>query len=229
MTSEVDKLGVVVPAHDEEDHLAECLAALQTAARRSPVPVEILVVLDGCTDDSRAVCERFGVPFLVINERCVGAARAAGFQNLVGGEANPETVWLSSTDADTQVEPTWLRDQVDLARAGADVVLGVVRLSGDAADPELRRAFEVDYRKRLLDDGSHGHVHGANLGIRASVYLRAGGFPFVPTHEDRRLVQRLRHLPDVIIQTSQRLIVSTSGRLEGRCEQGFAATLASLE
>jgi hypothetical protein len=43
------------------------------------------------------------------------------------------------------------------------------------------------------------------------------------------LVQRLRRVPGVIIERSQQLIVSTSGRLEGRCHHGLAATLATLE
>ena len=34
--------------------------------------------------------------------------------------------------------------------------------------------------------------------------------------------------PGVIITRSQQLIVSTSARLEGRCDGGFAATLAAL-
>ena len=34
----------------------------------------------------------------------------------------------------------------------------------------------------------HPHVHGANLGFRASAYLRAGGFPALPTAEDHALV-----------------------------------------
>ena len=43
---------------------------------------------------------------------------------------------------------------------------------------------------RRCDAGTtpHSHVHGANLGFRAAAYLRADGFPDVPTGEDRALV-----------------------------------------
>ena len=71
-------------------------------------------------------------------------------------------------------------------------------------------------------------MHGVNLGLRASVYLHAGGFPPTPNHEDLRLIQRVRRTPGVIIEQTQQLIVSTSGRLEGRCRYGFAATLTAL-
>lgn len=228
MRTEIAQVGVVVPVHNEEHLLADCLLALQTAARSVSVPVTILVVLDACTDHSRGICQRFGVETDEI-DRNVGTARAVGFQTLIGREPDPQALWLASTDADSQVGPTWLLDQLDLADAGADVALGLVRLSVGSAPPELRQAFEMAYRKQILDDGAHNHVHGANLGIRASVYLQAGGFPRTANHEDRWLIQRLRRTPGVIIERSHRLIVSTSGRLESRCDHGFAATLAALD
>ena len=177
---------------------------------------------------SRDRCRQLGVHSLTIHARNVGVARAAGFQALIGEEADPAGIWLASTDADTRVEPTWLRRQLDLAGGGADVVLGVVRLHGDTASTELRQAFDLDYQKQLFPDGSHNHVHGANLGLRASVYLQAGGFPPTPNHEDQGLIQQLRRTPGVIIERTQQLIVSTSGRLDGHCNHGFAATLAAL-
>ncbi len=228
MKTEVTRIGVVVPAHNEERLLARCLTALRAASRPVPVPVTFIVVLDDCTDASRDICRQCGVDSQEIKARNVGTARAIGFQTLIDDEPNPARLWLASTDADSQVEPTWLHQQLDLARAGADVVLGVVRLDQDSAAPELRHAFDADYQKHLFDDGTHNHVHGANLGLRASVYLRAGGFPQIPNHEDHRLIHRLRRTPGVIITRSQQLIVSTSARLESRCDGGFAATLAPL-
>ena len=69
-------------------------------------------------------------------------------------------------------------------------------------------------------------MHGVNLGLRASVYLRCRRLS--PNHEDLRLIQRLQRTPGVIIEHTQQLIVSTSARLEGRCHHGFAAALAAL-
>jgi hypothetical protein len=70
-------------------------------------------------------------------------------------------------------------------------------------------------------------VHGANFGIRASSYLRVGGFPPFSLHEDRSLLARLA-TSDVAIVRSARIRVATSGRLWGRCEGGFASTLRNL-
>ena len=41
---EITRVGVVVPAHNEERLLADSLVAIQRAARLATVPVDILVV-----------------------------------------------------------------------------------------------------------------------------------------------------------------------------------------
>ena len=43
----------------------------------------------------------------------------------------------------------------------------------------------------IRPDGSHPHVHGANLGVRADAYLRAGGWADLRTAEDHDLWRRL--------------------------------------
>ena len=45
----VERVVVVVPAHDEQELLDECLRALQLSAHAIPVPTELVVVLDACT------------------------------------------------------------------------------------------------------------------------------------------------------------------------------------
>ena len=127
------------------------------------------------------VCRQCGVDSLEINARNVGAARAVGFQALIGDEPNPAALWLASTDADSQVEPTWLRQQLrpGPGRSGRRSRRGPPRPATPPA-PSYARPSTLDYQKHLFDDGTHNHVHGANLGLRASVYLRAGGFPTHP-------------------------------------------------
>ena len=69
--------GVVVPAHDEEDLLPACLAALQKAAGQARIPVHLLVVADSCTDGTAVVAADGGAEVMGIRARNVGAARAA--------------------------------------------------------------------------------------------------------------------------------------------------------
>ncbi len=49
-------VGVVIPAHDEEDLLPSCLDAVRLAAAPlAGVPVHVIVVADACTDRTAAL------------------------------------------------------------------------------------------------------------------------------------------------------------------------------
>jgi glycosyltransferase involved in cell wall biosynthesis len=214
---------VVVPAHDEEDLLPGCLAALDVARLRSPVPVRIVVVLDDCRDGSIGVCQGYPVETLAIADRNVGAARAAGSRHALRHHTAPTSLWLAHTDADSRVGPSWIADQLEIA-ASADAVVGVVHLS--EAAPSADTFHRTHYLSAVRADGTHDHVHGANLGVRASAYLRAGGFLPLPAHEDRQLVSRLEGTVGVKVVRSSRVSVETSARRGARCAEGFGATLA---
>jgi hypothetical protein len=67
-------------------------------------------------------------------------------------------------------------------------------------------------------------VHGASLGIRADLYLAAGGFETVTEHEDVSLVDRCRRLGGVVVASDDAEVL-TSGRTIGRTPGGYAAYL----
>ena len=130
-TRRVASAGVVVPAHNEEELLPACLAALREAAGSVRIPVRLLVVADACTDQTAAVAAARGAEVIRIGARNVGAARAAGLAALLRrtGGTDPAAVWLATTDADTVVPPGWLRRQLGYAAQGWDVVLGTVTVT----------------------------------------------------------------------------------------------------
>jgi glycosyltransferase involved in cell wall biosynthesis len=220
--------GIVVPAHNEEALLPGCLAALRVAAQAvRPVPVRICVVADACTDQTAEIARQFGAEVITIRERNVGAARAAGMAATLSHFAGqpPERVWLASTDADTRVPASWLTRQVAYAAAGWDVVLGTVIVT-DWHDhpPHLPATFAARY---AFGDGSHPHVHGANLGCRASAYLKAGGFRPLATAEDHDLLRALSR-NGCAIARSPDMPVTTSSRRSGRAPAGFSQLLTGL-
>lgn len=97
-------IAVIVPAHNEEDKLFSCLAALRVAARDPHLGGEqtmVVVVLDACTDNSRHIVENASATTVVVNACNVGAARAAGADLAVAAGAR----WLAFTDADSEVAP----------------------------------------------------------------------------------------------------------------------------
>ncbi len=213
-------IGICVPAHNEARSIAACLRSLQRAAQSPALlgePVQIVVVLDACTDRTGIIAERFPVTRLTIDARNVGAARALGASHLLHTGAR----WLAFTDADTRVDADWLAEQLAL---NADVVCGTVGAHGWAAHGEhaaqAREGFLAAYR----DEDGHRHVHGANLGIAADAYRRAGGFTAMTCSEDQALVDRLEHLGAHIAWSAQPR-VSTSARPFSRVDGGFATTL----
>jgi hypothetical protein len=135
-------------------------------------------------------------------------------------------VWLAHTDADTEVPPSWVADQLSLART-ADGVAGIVRVDDWSSHLSATRVrFERSYRTPRLR--SHTHVHGANIGVRASAYLDAGGFPHQAWSEDHALWAALRRRGHVIVAT-RRVWVTTSARRGARAAGGFGDRLLAIE
>ena len=73
---------------------------------------------------------------------------------------------MANTDADCVVPEGWLLDQLALTKAGIEAVTGIIDVDhfGDH-DAGVERRFRDTYI--IHDDGTHTHVHGANLGVRA--------------------------------------------------------------
>jgi glycosyltransferase involved in cell wall biosynthesis len=222
-------LGVVVPAHDEEDLLPSCLASLRCAERGLPgVPVHLVVVADACRDGTVQAARSAGAVVVTIAARSAGAARAAGVREVLRRtpDLDPAAVWLATTDADTLVPPRWLRQQAHYADRGWDAVVGVVRVADWSGHRPAASSLFRDYYDE--GDGPHPHVHGANLGFRAEAYLRAGGFPDVPTAEDHTLVASLAAHGSRVLRT-RAVTVVTSARSQARAPHGFSDFLSQLD
>jgi glycosyltransferase involved in cell wall biosynthesis len=104
-------LAVIVPAHDEEEHIGTCLRSLGKASRCPRLdgePVLIVVALDSCTDHTRALVLRWKARSVEVSARNVGVARAAGARLALACGAR----WLAFTDADSAVAPDWLAEQL---------------------------------------------------------------------------------------------------------------------
>jgi GT2 family glycosyltransferase len=223
----IEAIGVVVPAHNEEELLPGCLAALRRAAAALATPVDLLVAADSCTDRTAEVALGRGARTIDVRARSVGVARAAGMAELLRMTAgtDPAAVWLATTDADTAVPPSWLSRQLAYANQGWDVVLGTVAVADwDEHPPHLPAVFEARYR---FGAGPHPHVHGANLGLRASAYLAAGGFRPLRTAEDHALLNAATEAGCRILRASD-IAVITSGRRHARAPDGFSHLLRIL-
>ena len=158
------------------------------------MPVHVVVVADACRDRTVQAARRGGASVVSISAKSAGAARAAGALEVLRrtSHLDPANVWLATTDADTLVPAHWLRQQVRHASQGWDAIVGTIQVADWSGYPTgTRSLFRERYEGVEGGTGQHSHVHGANLGFRASAYLRAGGFPLLPTAEDHALVAAL--------------------------------------
>jgi glycosyltransferase involved in cell wall biosynthesis len=226
---QIQAVGVVIPAHNEEDLLPSCLAAMHQAARRlHSMTVHLIVVADACTDRTAERARRAGVVVREIQARCVGMARRTGMREVLRQtrHLDPITVWLATTDADTLVSPQWLGQHLHYAARGWDAVVGTVTVTDWAGHPSgLPALFHQHYRPDHR--GTHPHVHGANLGFSAQAYLAAGGFQPHPTAEDHALVAALAAAGHRILRTTE-MSVLTSARRQARAPHGFSHLLSTL-
>ena len=221
-------LGVVVPVHNEQLLLGACLDSIREAATAvvDHARVVAVVVLDACTDRSEQAARRRHVDVLRIEARNVGAARRAGFADLLGLPTRSRPEWVVTTDADSTVDPAWLMGHLDAYARGWDAVVGTVQVLDWEGHPDRTRTwFSESY---LRDRGeTHAHVHGAHLGFRSAAYLAVGGFEGRATGEDVDLVARLDRAGHRILRTRRHPVI-TSARTHARAPHGFAAHLVRV-
>ena len=231
MTSRLRHICVVIPARNEEALLPRCLQSVLRAIEQLPASVtaDVVVVVDSSDDRThelasyllrgRGLVQRTDVG-------SVGEARALAVElALERYNGPPKHCWLANTDADCCVPESWLLDQLLLASQGVEVVAGIVDVdSFEEHELVVAERFRATYI--LHPDGTHPHVHGANLGVRADAYLRAGGWGPLVTAEDHDLWNRLYSTGCSRLSATD-VKVTTSGRRVGRAPLGFAGALAA--
>jgi hypothetical protein len=249
---------VAIPVRDEEQRLPACLRALaqQRDQLGQPIPpalVRVAVFANNCTDRSASLARNLGASWR-LDIRVVEASlppSAAHAGNARRGAMDIAEAWLVeggekdgvilTTDADSQVAPNWIAQNLAAFEAGAEAVLGRIDLDEEGAFlPEAlhRRGGLEDTYERLLTELSwlldplehnpwphHATISGASLGVTRAAYCRVGRLPRVPLGEDKALIGLLSR-QDARIRYCSTAHVITSGRIHGRAPGGVADTLA---
>ncbi len=210
-------IAVIVPAHNEANTIEACIKAVLRARCHAGLENEgslVIVVADACDDATSSIARELGAHVFATGARNVGIARREGARIAIERGAR----WLAFTDADSLVCPDWLVQQI---ACESDAVCGVVSVEDwSAHNNAVRRDFAVRYR----DADGHRHIHGANLGVSAAAYLRAGGFPPIETSEDVALVEALLANGEKVAWSAAARVV-TSARVDFKAPAGFGATL----
>jgi glycosyltransferase involved in cell wall biosynthesis len=200
-------VSVVIPARNDAEMLARCLASLAGQTRR---PDEIVVVDNGSTDATREVAEAGGAR--VVWEPIAGIPRAssAGFDAARGD-------LIARIDADSVCPPAWLAGVV--ARFDRDPELSVVSGSGDFYDagPITRRLGKSLWVGGLYWSMTiylgHPPIFGSNFAMRREVWDEIG--PEVhreerDIHDDLDLSLHVK--PWMTVRYDRDLVVGISAR-----------------
>ena len=127
-----DTISVIIPVYNVAEYLPECLDSILSQDHRA---LEVILIDDGSTDDSGAICDRYAAAdsrVTVIHQKNAGAAAAknAGLR-VASGE------YLSFVDSDDSLEP-----------GAYSYMLMALRETGAAA---IHCCFREVYRNRTED------------------------------------------------------------------------------
>ena len=192
-------ISLVIPAHNEEESIEECVREAAGVLDRLDRPYEVLVVDDGSSDGTFEVLKavRNDLPQLRAlrfkHNRGQSAAMDAGFHHAAGDI-------VVTMDADLQNDPADLPAMLDtLRRTGADMVHG--DRYGDRRDTFVRRGSSAvgrAFRRCLLGDtirdtGCSLRLFKREIGLQLPLQYK-GMHRFIPVYS-RMLGYRVVEMP----------------------------------
>lgn len=236
----IRRLGVIIPAHNEEDDILGCLESLQRShsyavERGINCRFRVVVVADACTDATAGIVEDFAarhrnVFVLATSFQSVGRARDFGWRHFMrteesttGEDSDSAWVWVAFTDADSRVPEHWITTHLELAARGVDCLVGTVAPRPETATADLVATWHANHE--LLEN--HPYIFGANMGLRASALEAIGGVPPLECGEDEAIVDAVLREGGRIRRTDDCRVL-TSARLSGRVNGGFSSYLRQL-
>ncbi len=97
------KLSIIIPAHNEEKFITNCLNSIVTASNEINENIEIVVVLNRCTDKTEEIAKSFGAVIVVENDKNLSKIRNAGVSASSGDV-------IITIDADSWMSINLLKD-----------------------------------------------------------------------------------------------------------------------
>ncbi len=206
-------LAFVIPAYNEEVLIGKCLQSVLDEVKRSGAEVEIIVVNNASTDNTKKIAQSFdGVTVVDETKKGLVHARHAGYE-----ACTAELV--ANIDADTQLPEGWITTVLTSFEKRPDLVA----LSG----PYIYH--DMAWHKRALVRGFYyfafvlyllnrfvfrvgSMIQGGNFVIRRTAWNKAGGFDRTIAFygEDTDVAMRLHKIGPV--RWTFKLPMFTSGR-----------------
>lgn len=191
-------ISFIVPAHNEELWLGNCLGSIGTAMASLAEPYEVIVVDDASTDATPRIAEQMGARTIRVEHRKISAVRNSGAR-AASGEV------FIFMDADTQVNEQAVSAALSVLRSGA--AGGACVFEFDGVVPlwgRIIHRFAVTMGRLIRLAG------GCFVFCTREAYSAAGGFSEdLYAGEDIAFVQALKKVGRFVIP---RPVVLSSGR-----------------
>ncbi len=193
------KVSVVIPVYNRAGLIGPVIEALLEQTYK---PLEIIVVDDGSTDNTKEVVSSYPVKYIYQKNQGPASARNRGFRESVGDV-------IAFIDSDCIARPDWLEN---LIKGFDSPEVGAVAGSYDIANPEslLSRLIHEEIKWRHSRFKKFIRAFGSyNVAIRREVFERTGGFDETyrtASGEDNdlsyrllKLGYRIRFMPDALV------------------------------
>lgn len=185
-------VSVVIPARNAGRLIGEVVDAVRGEARRAASEVEVFVVDDASTDDTRELARQAGA---VVLSRSSGGGNPAAARNRGAAASSGDPIVF--LDADCVPDEGWLAGLLAAFDRGETVVGGSLDLPDG-----LSWTARVDYYcgwylvHSRMPAGAVPHHPPPNLAVRRDAFLSTSGFteaaPFSYTNEERAWQAELR-------------------------------------
>ena len=158
-------VSVIIPTYNYGRYLGKALASLRDQTYRN---LEIIVVDDGSTDDTKTVVARFGpgIVYLYQENRGVSAARNAGLERAAGE-------FVAFLDADDYLLPDSVAARAAVLQARPDV--GIVFSDTYSCDAEGNLSYKEKGRRDRVSDRFYEELLLRHLRFQTSAAMMRGG------------------------------------------------------
>lgn len=182
---------IIVPAWNEEHHIAECLVSLDRLRYPS---FEVIVINDGSSDATLEIADGIAETDHRVKVISLGARMGVSHAMNVGASKAKGDL-LVFIGADCVVAEEWLLEMIKgMERYGASCATGPVRsIPGELSSwQRTNREFQLSWERANIRDGYTLFIHGGNFAIDKDLFDNLGGFDEnLPSKEDRDLYIRI--------------------------------------
>ena len=114
----MERISVIIPAHNEEKYITRCLQSIRLAQQQISTPVEIIVVLNRCSDRTEAIARGYEARTIIEDARNLSRIRNTGVKASSGDI-------IVTIDADSWMSENMLQEVSRRLKTGRYVGGGV--------------------------------------------------------------------------------------------------------